>query len=51
MPCSHTSTNSSTLTSVKPTSIPYDGKISPSNARGVRATTSVRGASTTTSPA
>jgi hypothetical protein len=36
---------------VKPTSIPYDGKIGPSNALGVRATTSVRGAPTTTSPA
>src|SRR4030095_10373078 len=49
--CSHTSTNSSTLTSVKPTSIPYDGKIGPSSVLGVRATTLVRGAPITTTPA
>ena len=40
----------STPKRVKPLSIGYAGKIGPSNVRGARATTLVRGAPTTTSP-
>jgi hypothetical protein len=51
-PCrySHTSTNSSTSTSVRPTSIRCGGKIVPSNVPGARAGMWIRGGSITSDP-